>query len=200
MATKPTFKDVFERNKYDLASVANKSKGWFEKEVTKLTKQQLTPAKVLSGNADQLVTKVMPGRLYMYAYDPKMKKELPYYDRFPLVFPFSATQNGFIGLNMHYLPYQLRIALLDRLMTFKSNNRLDETTRLKYSWQVIDGVSRFAAAQPCVKQYLMGHVRSQFRQVPSADWATAMLLPVERFVGANKQEIWSDSTKIIRKA
>ena len=147
MATKPTFKDVFERNKYDLVTVANKSKGWFEKEVTMLTKQQLTPGKILSGNADQLVTKVMPGRLYMYAYDPKMKKELPYYDRFPLVFPFSATQNGFMGLNMHYLPYKLRIVLLDRLMTFKSNNRLDETTRLKYSWQVIDGVSKFAAAQ-----------------------------------------------------
>jgi hypothetical protein len=117
-----------------------------------------------------------------------------------LVFPFSKTQDGFIGLNMHYLPYKLRIVLLDRLMTFKSNNRLDETTRLKYSWQVIDGVSRFAAAQPCVKQYLMGHVRSQFRQISSGDWATAMLLPVERFVGANKQEIWSQSTRIIRKA
>jgi len=200
MATKPTLKDVFERNKYDLAAVANKSKGWFEKEVTMLTKQQLTPAKVLNGNADQLVTRIMPGRLYMYGYDPKMKKELPYYDRFPLVFPFSKTQDGFMGLNMHYLPYQLRIVLLDRLMTFKSNNRLDETTRLKYSWQVIDGVSRFAAAKPCVKQYLTGHVRTQFRQIPSSDWATAMLLPVERFVGANKQEIWSASTKIIRKA
>ena len=200
MATKPTLKDVFERNKYDLASVANKSKGWFEKEVTMLTKQQLTPAKVLNGNADQLVTRIMPGRLYMYGYDPKLKKELPYYDRFPLVFPFSKTQDGFMGLNMHYLPYQLRIVLLDRLMTFKSNNRLDETTKLKYSWQIIDGVSRFAAAKPCVKQYLTGHVRTQFRQIPSSDWATAMLLPVERFVGANKQEIWAESNKIIRKA
>lgn len=200
MATKPTFKDVFERNKYDLVNVANKSKSWFEKEVTKLTKQQLTPAKVLSGNPDQLVTRVMPGRLYMYGYDPKMKKELPYYDRFPLVFPFSKTSDGFMGLNMHYLPYPLRVMLLDKLMVFKSNNRMDETTRLKYSWQLIDGVSRFAAAKPCVKQYLMGHVRTQFRQIPSADWATAMLLPVERFVGGSKQEIWAESNRIIRKA
>jgi hypothetical protein len=76
---------------------------------------------------------------------------------------------------------------------------MDETTRLKYSWQVIDGVSRFAAAQPCVKQYLTGHVRTQFRQIDAADWATAMLLPVERFVGASKQEIWSDSIKKIRR-
>ena len=77
---------------------------------------------------------------------------------------------------------------------------MDETTRLKYSWQIIDGVSRFAAAQPCVKQYLTGHVRTQFREISADNWATAMLLPVERFVGASKQEIWSDSIKEMRRA
>jgi len=192
--------DVFERNKYDLASSVRKSKGWFDQQVTLLTKQNLTPAKIMSGSPDQLTTKIQPGRLYMYGYDPKGKKELPYYDRFPLVFPFSGSQGGFMGLNMHYLPYHLRIKLLDALLVFKSNNRMDETTKLKYSWQIIDGMSKFAAAKPCVKQYLSGHVKTQFRQINADEWATAMLLPVERFVGASKQEIWSDSIKIIRKA
>jgi hypothetical protein len=89
--------------------------------------------------------------------------------------------------------------LLDRLLVFKNNSKLDETTRIKYSWALIDGVSKYAAAKPCVKQYLTGHVRSQFRQINSNDWATAMLLPVERFVGASKQEIWAESRKIMRK-
>ena len=135
----------------------------------------------------------------MYAYDPKTKEDLPYYDRFPLVFPFRKTADGFYGLNMHYLPYDLRIYLLDALLTFKNNSRWDETTKLKYSWALIDGVSKYKAAHPCVKQYLNSHVRSQFRRVSSADWATAMLLPVERFVGASKQQVWSDSRKKIRK-
>jgi len=199
MAKKDSMLDVFERNKYDLGTVVKKSRGWFEQQVQLLNKQQLTPNKVLNGNTEQLVTKVYPGKLYMYVYDPKLKAELPYYDRFPLVFPFKSTPDGFIGLNMHYLPYQLRISLLDNLLVFRTNRRMDETTRLKYSWQVIDGVSRFKAAQPCVKQYLTGHIRSQFRQIVAEDWATAMLLPVERFIGANKQEVWADSRKIIRK-
>ena len=199
MAKKQTMVDVFERNKYDLATAVKKSKGWFDQQVQIMTKQQLTPNKVLNGNPDQLVTTVYPGKLYMYVYDPKLKAELPYYDRFPLVFPFKRTPDGFIGLNMHYLPYQLRIRLLDNLLIFKTNNRMDETTRLKYSWQVIDGVSRFKAAQPCVKRYLNSHIRSQFRQVVAEDWATAMLLPVERFIGANRQEVWADSTKAMRK-
>ena len=199
MASKTPIKDVFERNKYDLATAVRKSNGWFEKEVAMLTKQNLTPNKVLMGNPEQVVTKIIPGHLYLFMYDPKLKKTLPYYDRFPLVFPYAKTPDGFIGLNMHYLPYGLRIRLLDSLLSFKTNNRMDETTRLKYSWQLIDGISRFKAAQPCIKQYLGGHVKTQFRKVNSADWATAMLLPVERFVGATKQQIWAESQKIIRK-
>lgn len=200
MASKTPIKDVFERNKYDLATAVRKSNGWFEKEVAMLTKQNLTPNKVLMGNPEQVVTKIIPGHLYLFMYDPKLKKTLPYYDRFPLVFPYAKTPDGFIGLNMHYLPYGLRIRLLDSLLTFKTNNRMDETTRLKYSWQLIDGMSRFKAAQPCIKQYLGGHVKTQFRKVNSEDWATAMLLPVEKFVGATKQQIWAESQKIIRKA
>ena len=200
MAKKPTLQDVFERNKYDLVAAAKKSRGWFDSQVTLLTKQNLTPQKVLGGDPDKLTTTLTPGYLYMYAYDPKLKKELPYYDRFPLVFPFRKTPDGFLGLNMHYLPYNLRIRLLDSLLVFKTNNRMDETTRLKYSWQLIDGISRFKEAKPCIKQYLAGHVRTTFRKVDSSDWATAMLLPVERFVGDSKQAIWAESRKIIRKS
>lgn len=200
MAKKETMLDVFERNKYDLATAVKKSRSWFDQQVTILTKQNITPNKVMSGDISSNVTRIMPGHCYMFMYDPKMKKELPYYDRFPLVFPFSKTPDGFIGLNMHYLPYHYRIKLLAALLVFKSNNRMDELTRLKYSWQIIDGISRFAPAKPCVKQYLNGHVRSAFRKIDSADWATAMLLPVERFVGASKQEVWAESQRTIRRA
>lgn len=199
MAKKDSLKDVFERNKYDLLTSVKKSRSWFDQQVILMTRQNITPNKVLSGEPSQLVTRILPGNLYMFAYDPKLKKELPYYDRFPLVFPFSKTEDGFLGLNMHYLPYQLRINLLDNLLVFKNNSKIDETTRLKYSWQLIDGVSRYKAAQPCVKHYLSGHVRSQFRKINSNDWATAMLMPVERFIGASKQEVWAESRKIIRK-
>lgn len=199
MAKKPPMQDVFERNQYDLLTAVKRSRTWFDKQVQEMTRQQLTPKKVLNGDVNALTTTLIPGNLYMYAYDPKTKEDLPYYDRFPLVFPFRKTADGFYGLNMHYLPYVLRMQLLDNLLAFKSNARLDETTRLKYSWAMIDGVSKFKAAQPCVKQYLTAHLRSKFRKVDSSDWATAMLLPVEQFVGASKQKVWEESRRKIRK-
>jgi len=200
MASKKPIQDVFDQNKYDLLTAVKRSRSWFEKQVAAMAQQGITPQKVLKGEPTDLKTNIVPGSLYMYIYDPKLKEELPYYDRFPLVFPFRKVQGGFLGLNMHYLPYDLRIKLLDNLLVFKNNARWDETTKIKYSWALIDGVSRFAAAKPCVKHYLSGHVRSQFRQIYSEDWATAMLLPVERFVGASKQQVWSESRKITRRA
>lgn len=198
MATKPTtMQDVFDKNQYDLKSAVRKSRAWFDQEVLKMSRQGITPPKVLKGDPSALKTGVMPGKLYMFLYDPKGKADLPYYDKFPLVFPFRKVEGGFLGLNMHYLPYQLRIRLLDRLMVFQSNSKMDETTRLKYSWAMIEGVSKFAPAKPCVKHYLTGHVRSPFRQISADDWATAMLLPVERFTGATKESVWVDSKKRI---
>lgn len=199
MAKKTTMLDVFERNKYDLLTSVKKSKSWFDQQVNLLTRQSITPNSVMRSSPEDLTSKVNPGYLYMFMYDAKMKNELPYYDAFPLVFPFRKTPDGFIGLNMHYLPYQYRIQLLDSLLSFKSNEKLDETTRLKYSWQVIDGISRFKAAEPCVKRYLISNVRTPFRKINSSDWATAMLLPVEQFVGASSRSVWQDSIKQMRK-
>jgi len=186
-------KDIFSKNQYDLASAAKKSRNWFQQQARLLGTQQPTPQKVMRGG--ELTSRPMPGKLYMFLYDPKHKETLPYYDMFPLVFPFSKDSTGFTGLNMHYLPYQMRVMLLQRLMDFASNKSMDETTRLKYSWSLIDGVSRYKLAQPCVKKYLANHVKTQLKLIPANDWATAMLLPVEQFVGSNKQKVWQDSLR-----
>jgi len=197
MAKQESLIDVFERNQYDLKTAARKSQAWFQQQVLLISKQNITPKKLMEG--DDISSRIIPGNLYMFFYDAKHKDTLPYWDRFPLVFPYRKTPDGFIGLNLHYLPYQLRVQLLDRLSFFKNNNKMDETTRLKYSWALIDGVSKYRAASPCIKQYLTEHVRSPYKKVNAPDWATAMMLPVESFVGANKQQVWQDSKRAMNR-
>jgi hypothetical protein len=195
MAKPETLLDVFQRNQYNLKASARKSQAWFQQQVLLISKQGITPKKLMKG--EDISTNILPGNLYMFFYDAKHKDTLPYYDRFPLVFPYKKTPGGFIGLNLHYLPYQMRVQLLDKLTYFKTNSNMDDTTRLKYSWALIDGVSKYAAAQPCIKQYLGEHVRSPFKKINAPDWATAMMLPVETFVGASKYQVWQDSKKVI---
>jgi hypothetical protein len=188
-----TYTKVFNDNRYDLTNAAKRSKTWFQQQARLLGRQQIQPLRLINSDPERNRMKVTPGEMYLFAYDAKLQEQLDYWDMFPLVFPFRRLKDGFIGLNMHYLPYQYRIILLDRLMAFKTNNKMNETTRLKYSWDLINGTSRYSFAKPCVHRYLINHIQTPLKRIESSDWATALLLPVERFVGASKQRVWSES-------
>lgn len=199
MATKPSnLLDVFQKHQYNLEDSARKSKAWFSQQAILLAKERITPNQLMrNSDEERLKARILPGNMYMFFYDPKHKETLPYYDKFPMVLPYKSIPGGFMGLNLHYLPYQMRVILMHRLMTFKTNDKMDGNTRIKYSWELISGVSKYAAATPCIKQYLLPHVKSAFRKVEAKDWGTAMLLPVERFAGASKEQVWKESARKI---
>ena len=101
------------------------------------------------------------GRLNMFFYDPKWKKKLPYYDTFPLVMPLEKYSDGFLGINLHYLPIGLRIQLLDSLVDFSNNVKFDESTYLRITYAKVKAIKE---AHPTIKRYLAGHVKSNFRR------------------------------------
>lgn len=197
MAKRSSLQTVFEKNRYDF-SIVKKSKTWFDQQAAILTGRGVGVNSILNDRGNTFTGSIEVGNLYMFLYDPKHKETLPYYDTFPLVFPWRRTPHGFIGLNMHYLHYALRIRLMDKLLEHKTTAGIDANTRLRLSWQILDGMSKFAPAMPCIKQYLSEHVRSPFVRVDPQDWATALMLPVERFSGAHKTAVWRDSQRAIR--
>ena len=118
------------------------------------------------------------GKLNMFFYDPKHKKTLPYYDTFPLVLPLETYSDGFLGLNLHYLPIPLRIKLLDGLVDYSNNTAFDETTRLVVNYKKLKNIKLI---RPTIHKYLSGHTKSQFRRIDADEWTIATLLPVQRF-------------------
>lgn len=191
-----TFNKILEKNHVELSQLQKRSQNWFMQQAASIKSQgRVSPYYVMRGSPEQNKSRIIPGEMYMFSYDAKHKDTLPYWDMFPLVFPFKQLEGGFLGLNLHYLPYGLRARLLDRLMEFKSSSKIDERTRLKFSWATIEGTSRLKIAKPCVHRYLVSQVKSPFKKVDAQDWATAMLLPVERFVGASKQKVWTESMR-----
>lgn len=122
------------------------------------------------------------GKMYFFAYDPKMKKTLPMYDRFPLVFPIEPYNNGFLGLNLHYLNPGERAWLLNKLKDFRNNNKFNATTKLKLSYDLLSSTKKLASvSRPCVKRYLFSHVRSKFIEMTPEEWDKAIGLPVAQF-------------------
>lgn len=137
------------------------------------------------------------GRMYIFNYDPKTKDKLPYYDRYPLVFPIEGYKDGFLGINLHYLPPMLRAKLLDALYDTINNKKFDETTKLRVSYNILNGATKFRYFKPCIKRYLFSHVRSRFKEIESNEWNKAILLPTQRFEKASENKVYQDS---IRKA
>ncbi len=134
------------------------------------------------------------GRLNMFFYDPKFKKTLPYYDVFPLVLPLETYDDGFLGINLHYLPIPLRISLLDKLVDYSNNTEFDESTKLMVDYKSLKKVNLI---KPTIHKYLAGQTKSQFRRIDADEFTIATLLPVQRFKKASDKEVWRESRSMI---
>lgn len=171
-----------------------KSYDWYVRQIKNLGATRMRPSSMLKSEIGVLTNKLQVGRMYLFMYDPKLKATLPVYDRFPLVLPFTKTEDGFIGLNLHYLPYLLRAKLLGALL--KLADKKDKThprMKLKMSWALIDSASRYPGVHVCVKRYLTHHIRSNFLEINPIDWRAAIFLPIEDFQKKSKDEVFRQS-------
>ena len=111
----------------------------------------------------------------LFGYDPKFKETLPYYDRFPLIFPIDFAKGGFYGINFHYLPPGARVNFLRQLSRFTSDKNFDRKTR--YNIGELSG--RYY--KKTIKHYLYSQVRTSFLNITAEEMAIAIFLPVARF-------------------
>jgi hypothetical protein len=173
---------------------------WYRQQAAALTSRNVNKNRLMN-DKQNVVSSISVddiGKMYMFFYDPKHKDTLPYYDIFPLIFPIGFQEGGFMGINLHYLPTYLRAKLMDALYTTASNNKYDDTTKLKLSYSLLNNASKFSAFSPCLKKYLWDHVQGSFLYVEPSNWDTALMLPTERFQKATKSQVFSDSAKKVR--
>lgn len=140
---------------------------------------------------------IYPGFMYLFVYDPKWKKKLPYYDKFPLVIPVHFYNDGFMGINLHYLDYKTRLQLFHELLTLIDKHPTDPRARMRLAYNTLVGYSRFKAVRPCLKRYLSSHIRSNAYKIEAPDWETALFLPVENFAKKSKTKVWKVSNTMI---
>ena len=133
-------------------------------------------------DASRVASRAFIGKMYFFHYDAKYKDTLPVWDKFPLVIPMDLYNDGFLGLNLHYLDPYSRLALLDRLHDFINNDKYDETTTFRLSYDLLSKSRRYSMIQPCVKRYLFEHVVSSMVFIEPDNWETAIFLPTQKMV------------------
>ena len=167
-----------------------KSTAWFRDKIAEFG----TPKAMNLIRDGKQATRPFFGNLNMFFYDPKFKNKLPYYDRFPLVLPIERYSDGFLGINLHYLPIPLRIRLLDELMDYSTDTKFDKKTKINTNYQQLKKVKLL---KPTLKRYLAGKVKSRFRRIDGDEFTVATLLPVQRFSKSSAAKVWNDSRSMI---
>ena len=176
-------------SKQGLVPRSNQARLWLQQKMSALKPSR----KEMMEERSRLRSESIVGRMYFYFYDPKTKETLPYYDKFPLVIPIQEHRDGFIGLNLHYIHPKQRLILLDKLSNILTNEKFDESTRFRISYNYLKNASRIYEHKPCFKKYLYSHIKSSFLNIDASEWDIAALLPVENFTGLSKKQVFEES-------
>ena len=186
------------RNPKRMLNLKNSSKEWLQGKTTSIKDffkrgMKRRPKSLIDlGYVDRNSAK--PGELVMFAYNPKWKKELPYYDRFPLAMIIGPAKGGFYGLNFHYLPIRYRAQLFDAyIANGKRANKLPWQRRVLVTYTMLKSISKLKYFKPCMKHYLFTHVKSPYSVVKRAEWRDALFIPTAQWSKASEKEIWKDS-------
>ena len=160
---------------------------WYRQKVQDLLPKPQVRAMIREGVKTQKVT-VRPnfGTMNLFYYRPKGAAKLPYYDVFPLVIPIGRRLNdGFVGLNFHYLSVPQRWLLLERLSMFQVPSELDAFDTGEGAGDVMalfwSKIRRKRGVRPIVKRYLTKNIKSRFLKIELSEMLIALSIPMERF-------------------
>lgn len=169
--------DQFRESTKNIPSTNARSKSmkWFEETARGIIKGNFTASQNLH-----------VGRLYTYAYDPKTKEKLPYWDRFPLIifldYRYARTTGNmyFQGLNLHYISPRGRQEFLEELLyKYSSTETLGQNTRLNINW---NAVKSMRGSTSMIKNYLPNHIRSGIKEIDPSQWGQVIHLPLQKFI------------------
>lgn len=184
-----------------------RSRDWYLSKIKELQGRGLITKNKLQSYGNMGTSTLELGNMYMFAYDPKYKDVLPYYDTFPIVIPFSRNGELFTGFNLHYLPPAIRWTLLKALLKnqdIASVRRVSAATKLKMDYQTLKASSQIPILKPTIHSYLFNHVvmasKGAFLKIHPSDWHVSVLLPVQSFKSktgkVSSAGVWKDSVGV----
>jgi len=179
--------DFFKKNDSRKNLVMDKSVEWMR------NRSQIISQNLIKENSTKMESVARWGHIYQFVYIAKTRSKLKYYDYFPMSIVLERYKDGFLGLNLHYLPTTMRFALMDQLWRFVSSptGELDEDTRFSLRYNMLKSIGGKKYYKPCIKRYLYSHMRTPMYHIPSDKWLFAMVLPSSKFFDSQGNNILS---------
>ena len=174
------------------------SQEWFLEKVEEMAGER-QPNRQEVRNKFPVARRQIVGQMFMFFYYPKTAQKLEYYDRFPLIILLETSKTGFMGLNLHYLPIDLRQQLYYRLLPRATTTVFNEYTRLKIDYNFLKSRMSLRAFKPCVKRYRYDQMIGRMAFVPANEWELTIHLPLALWRKAGEERVHQDSRMIARR-
>jgi hypothetical protein len=136
---------------------------------------------------------IRPGRFYFFAYSPKGRAEMPFFDMFPLVYVMNRQSGGkFLGVNFHYLQPRLRAWFINSLLRYANDPEwyMSEDAFVRAVYPMFKTNKSLRFYKPTIKTYIKSHIVSKVVEVPPSEWKTVMFMPLERFAKMSSQDVY----------
>lgn len=178
---------AYRKSKASAAVIGNAVR-WFVAEVTKRFGSTRIPMRTAQiGGLPVAADSIEQGKMYLFEY--RASPDEPYYDRFPLVIPFSVEDDRMLGFNVHYLPIQYRVmALAEIVKNAVSNAKYPPLPSAFSTFGYTNTTGGFRFMRVCVRTYLFKQIRSRVAEIPATGWLSAAFLPIAGFRGQNMTE------------
>ena len=174
-----------------------KATEWLRKNLTNIG--TVNPLSIINTSGTEgSIVQFTPGKLYLFGYNPITKNELPYYDSFPMILLLDYTENGFIGLNFHYLYPIDRQMFFNKLVRYVNDTKFDKNpdAYLNVSYANIK-IAKNSYYKPTIKRYYYKNIVTKITEIPPIYWKFMLFLPLERFQKEVKESVWKESRRKI---
>jgi len=160
----------------------------------------INPASIIkTSGTESSIVRFKPGSIYLFGYNPKTKEVLPYYDLFPMVLILDYAENGFIGLNFHYLNPMDRQIFFNTLVKYLNDEDFDENPKAYFdlAYATLKATKDLKYYKPTIKRYYYKNIVTKVTEVPPLYWKFMLFLPLERFKKEVKENVWKESKRKI---
>ena len=173
-------------------SLKSQSISWLNLKVKALKQSEENLSKILNKYKKPFFV----GGMFFYVYDAKTKKDLPYWDKFPLILLLERKGDNFLGLNLHYLDYDTRLKTISNILRTTSYDKSTDMLISNITYNTIKSSPLYKdLKQVCVKKYLSSQLRSRILPVESHEWIFAAMLPVADFQKQTNTNVWKKTKK-----
>lgn len=161
---------------------------------------EINPKSIINtSGVESSIINFAPGSIYLFGYNPKTQKELPYYDIYPMVLVLDVTKDGFMGLNFHYIDHMGRQVFFNNLVQYLNDSEFDDNPNafFKINYGTLKSVKSLSHYRPTIKRYYYKNIVSKVTEIPPIYWKFMLFLPLERFQKEVRENVWKDSRKKI---